>query len=200
LYSKHYGSIVDYKDEIVPLSDALASIRLMVEMLVNTQNPLPSELENVDAVSYIYLTCLCDRKEIKSDEVHKATRGMIEPDVLLKAGVIRKGRAKRGRTYEVKLPDERLKDLEKIFGKKDKYAGGQAFLFPELEQEWFDKVHLVDVIHYLMALAIAGENIAPWLHIFRPIIVPVRVAMEYMMQRNPTFQEPIQKVINLIEV
>lgn len=200
LYSKHYGNIVDYRDDIVPLSNALASIRLMVEMLVNTQNPLPSELENVDPVSYVYLTCLCDRKEIKSDEVHKATRGIIEPDVLLKAGVIRRGRAKRGRTCEVKLPDERLKDLEKIFGKKDKYAGGQAFLFPELEQEWFDNIRLVDTAHYLMALAITGENIAPWLRIFRPVIVPVRVALEYMMQRNPTFQEPIQKVVNLIEV
>lgn len=201
LYSKHYGNIVDYKDEVVPLSNALASIRLMVEMLVNTQNPLPSELENIDPISYVYLTCLCDRKEIKSDEVHKATRGgLIEPDALLKAGVIRKGRAKRGRTYEVKLPDERLKDLEKIFGKKDKYAGGQAFLFPELEQEWFDNIRLVDTAHYLMALAITGENIAPWLRIFKPVIVPVRVALEYMMQRNPTFQEPIQKVVNLIEV
>lgn len=200
LYSKHYGNIVDYKDEVVPLSNALASIRLMVEMLVNTDNPLPSELENLDPVSYVYLTCLCDRKEIKSDEVHKATRGFIEPEVLFKAGVIRKGRAKRGRTYEVKLPDERLKDLEKIFGKKDRYAGGQAFLFPELEQEWFDNIRLVDVVHYLMALAITGENITPWLRIFNPVIVPVRVALEYLMQRNPTFQEPIQKVVTLIEV
>jgi adenine-specific DNA methylase len=201
LYSKHYGNIVDHKEEVVPLNKSLSSIRLMVEMLVNTQNPLPSELENVDAVSYVYLTCLCDRKEIKSDEVHKATRGsIIEPDVLIKAGVLRKGRAKRGRTYEVKLPDERLKDLEKIFGKKDRYAGGQAFLFPELEQEWFDNVSLVDVVHYLMAMAITGENIAPWLRIFKPVIVPVRVALEYMMQKNPTFQEPIQKVLNLIEV
>ena len=200
LYSKHYGNIVDYKNEVVPLSTALSSIRLMVEMLINTKNPLPSELENVDSVSYVYLTCLCDRKEIQSDEVHKATRGIIEPDQLIKAGVIRKGRAKRGRTYEVKLPDERLKELEKTFGKRTRDIAGQSFLFPELEQEWFDKVALVDIVHYLMALVIRGENIAPYLRVFQRVIVPVRVALEYMMQKNPTFQEPIQKIINLIEV
>jgi len=200
LYSKHYGNIVDYKDEVVPLSKALPSIRLMVEMLINTQNPLPSELENVDAVSYVYLTCLCDRKEIKSDEVFKVTRGIIEPDQLLKSGVIRKGRAKRGRTYEVKLPDERLKNLEKTFGKRARDIAGQGFLFPEMEQEWFDKVALVDIVHYLMALVLTGENIAPYLRVFQRVIVPVRVALEYMMQRNPTFQEPIQKIVNLIEV
>ena len=200
LYSKHYGNIVDYKNEVVPLSSALTSIRMTVEQLVNQQNPLPSELENIDPISYVYLTCLCDRKEIKSDEVHKATRGILEPDALFKAGVIIKWRGKRGRSYYVKLPDERIKDLEKTFGKRDKYAGGQAFLFPEMEQEWFDNIPLVDVIHYLMALAIVGENIAPWLNTFKTVLVPVRVALEYLMQRNPTFQDPIQKVMNLIEV
>ena len=173
---------------------------MMVEQLVNQQNPLPSELESIDPVSYVYLTCLCDRKEIKSDEVHKATRGIIEPDALFKAGVIIKWRGKRGRSYYVKLPDERLKELEKTFGKRDKYAGGQAFLFPEMEQEWFDNIPLVDVIHYLMALAIVGENITPWLDTFKTVLVPVRVALEYLMQRNATFQEPIKKIINLIEV
>ena len=200
LYSKYYGNIVDYKNEAVPLSRALSSIRMIVEQLVNQQNPLPSDLVNIDPVSYVYLTCLCDRKEIKSDEVHKATRGILEPDALFKAGVIIKWRGKRGRSYYVKLPDERIKDLEKTFGKRDKYAGGQAFLFPEMEQEWFDNIPLVDIIHYLMALAIVGENIAPWLNTFKTVLVPVRVALEYLMQRNPTFQEPIKKIMNLIEV
>jgi len=51
LYSRHYGLIVDYKDEVVPLKDALTSIRMMVEQLVSSQQPLPSELEYVDPVS-----------------------------------------------------------------------------------------------------------------------------------------------------
>ena len=199
LYSKYYGNIVDHKDEPVLLMTALGSIRMMVEQLINTINPLPSELEHIDIVSYVYLTCLCDRKEIRSDEVHKATRGMVETEELFKAGVLRKGRAQRGRTYEVRLPDERLKELEKTFGKKD-LSSGQMFLFPESEEDRFDDVKLVDIVHYLMGLAITGENLAPWLQEFKPVIVQVRVALDYMLKKNPTFQEPIQKILNLIEV
>ena len=77
LYSKYYGMIVDYKGDVVPLGEALTSIRMMVEQIVSSKQPLPSELEHIDPISYIYLTCLFDRKEIKSDEVHKTTRGII---------------------------------------------------------------------------------------------------------------------------
>jgi hypothetical protein len=199
LYSKHYGMIVDYKEDVVPLIEALTSIRMMVEQIVSTQQPLPSELEHVDPVSYIYLTCLCDRKEIKSDEVHKTTRGIMEPEVLIKAGVIRKGRAKRGRTYEVKLPVERYKDLTKLFKTKSKSLD-QLLLFPELEEAKFDNVALVDVLHYLMGLAETGESLVPWLNQFKPIIPNIRVSFEYLLDKNPTFQGPVNKVLSIIEV
>lgn len=199
LYSKHYGMIVDYKGDVVPLSEALTSIRMMVEQIVSTRQPLPSELEHIDPVSYIYLTCLCDRKEIKSDEVHKTTRGIMEPEVLIKAGVIRKGRAKRGRTYEVKLPVERYKDLTRLFRSKSKSLD-QLMLFPDLEEAKFDNVALVDVLHYLMGLAEAGENLVPWLNQFRPIIPNIRASFEYLLEKNPTFQGPINKVLSIIEV
>ena len=199
LYSRHYGMIVDYKGEVVPLGEALTSIRMMVEQIVTTQQPLPSELEHIDPVSYIYLTCLCDRKEIKSDEVHKTTRGIMEPEVLIKAGVMRKGRAKRGRTYEVKLPVERYKDLTKLFKSKSKTLD-QLLLFPEMEEARFDNVALVDVLHYLMGLAEAGENLVPWLNEFKPVIPNIRVSFEYLVDKNPTFQDPINKVLSIIEV
>jgi adenine-specific DNA methylase len=199
LYSRHYGMIVDYKGDVVPLGQALTSIRMMVEQIVTTQQPLPSELEHIDPVTYIYLTCLCDRKEIKSDEVHKTTRGIMEPEVLIKAGVMRKGRAKRGRTYEVKLPNERYKDLTKLFKSKSKTLD-QLSLFPELEEARFDNVALVDVLHYLMGLAEAGENLVPWLNEFKPVIPNIRVSFEYLLDKNPTFQDPINKVLNIIEV
>ena len=199
LYSRHYGMIVDYKGDVVPLGEALTSIRMMVEQIVTTQQPLPSELEHIDAVSYIYLTCLCDRKEIKSDEVHKTTRGIMEPEVLIRAGVMRKGRAKRGRTYEVKPPIERYKDLTKLFKSKSKTLD-QLLLFPELEEARFDNVALVDVLHYLMGLAEAGENLIPWLNEFKPVIPNIRVSLEYLLDKNPTFQGPINKVLNIIEV
>jgi adenine-specific DNA methylase len=199
LYSKHYGMIVDYKDDVVPLGQALTSIRMMVEQIVTTRQPLPSELEHIDPASYIYLTCLCDRKEIKSDEVHKTTRGIMELEALIKAGVMRKGRAKRGRTYEVKLPVERYKDLTKLFKKKSRTLD-QLLLFPELEEARFDNVALVDVLHYLMGLAEAGENLVPWLNEFKPVIPNIRVSFEYLLDKNPTFQGPINKVLSIIEV
>ncbi|MBE9570569.1 MAG: DUF1156 domain-containing protein [Proteobacteria bacterium] len=199
LYSKHYGMIVDYKGDLVSLEEALTSIRMMVEQIVSTREPLPSELEHIDPASYIYLTCLCDRKEIKSDEVHKTTRGIMEPEVLIKAGVIRKGRAKRGRTYEVKLPVERYKDLTKLFKSKSKSLD-QLLLFPDLEEAKFDNVALIDVLHYLMGLAEAGENLVPWLNEFKPIIPNIRVSFEYLLDKNPTFQGPVNKVLSIIEV
>ena len=199
LYSRHYGQIVDYKGEVVPLQEALTAIRMMVEQIVSAQRPLPSELEHIDPISYVYLTCLCDRKEIQSDEVHKTTRGIMEPELLIKAGVIRKGRAKRGRTYEVKLPDERYKELQKLFLSTRKTTD-QKFLFPEMEEAKFDRITLVDALHYLMGLAGAMENIVPWLNEFRPIIPQIRVSLEYMREKNPTFREPINKVLSLIEV
>jgi adenine-specific DNA methylase len=199
LYSRHYGQIVDYKGDVVPLEEALTAIRMMVEQIVSAQRPLPSELEHIDPISYVYLTCLCDRKEIQSDEVHKTTRGIMEPEVLIKAGVIRKGRAKRGRTYEVKLPDERYRELQKLFLGTRKTVE-QRFLFPEMEEGKFDRIALVDALHYLLGLAEASENIVPWLNEFRPIIPQIRVSFEYMREKNPTFREPIDKVLSLIEV
>lgn len=199
MYSKNYGLIVNYKDEVVPLHEALKSIRLMVEQLLSLEQPLPSELEYIDPVSYVYLTCLCDRTEIKSDEVHKATRGILEPSDLIRAGMMRKGRAKRGRTYEIKNPSERYKELQAWFNKKTTSLF-QASLFPEMEEGKFDNVALVDIIHFLMGLALESENLIPWFREFEAAKPQVRVALEYLKIKNPTFQEPITKILNLIEV
>ena len=199
LYSRHYGKIVDYKGDVVPLGEALVAIRMMVEQLVSYERPLPSELEVLDPVSYVYFTCLCDRKEITSDEVHKATWGLIEPAALIKAGVMRKGRAKRGRTYEVKTPNERYKELDKMFIKKEKQSE-QLSLFPEMEEARFDRISLLDVLHYLMALAQEGENLSPWLKRFEAIRPQLRAALEYLQEKNPTFLNPIGKIRQLMEV
>lgn len=199
IYSKHYGQIVDYKDEVVPLRYALIAIKMMVEQLVSSGQPLPSELEYVDPVSYIYLTCLCDRMEIQSDEVHKATRGILEPADLIKAGIMRKGRAKRGRTYEVKHPVERYKDLQAFFSKKTSSLLQMA-LFHEMEEGKFDNVALVDILHFLMGLAHESGDIIQWLREFNPAMPQIRAAFEYLMAKNPTFMEPVNKIMSLLEV
>jgi len=198
-YSIHYGNIIDYKGDTIPLREALTSIRMMVEQFVSSTNPLPSELEHIDPISYVYLTCLCDRTEIKVDEVSKAIRGLIEPEALLKENIMKKGRAGRGRTYEVKKPSERADALDKLFGGSDERII-QTTLFPEMEEERFDRIPLVNVLHHLMNIAASGENLVPWLSRFKPVMPQIRAAMEYAAKRNATFQEPIRKVLNLLEV
>lgn len=110
LYGRHYGAVIDHEEKSVPLGQGLEEIKMFVDQLVTKEKPLPGELADIDPESYVYLISLCEKKEIKSDEVHKATRGIMEIDDLIKAGLLIKGRTKGGRTYEVKTP------MEKIFG------------------------------------------------------------------------------------
>jgi len=51
-----------------------------------------------------------------------------------------------------------------------------------------------------MALPNASENLVPWLNDFRPVMPQVRVALEYLKGRNPTFQLPANKILSLVEV
>jgi hypothetical protein len=197
LYSRHYGAVYHGETE-VKLHEALKEIRNMVDDLVSRERPLPSELEDIDAESRIYLLALCGHKEIKSDEVHKATRGILEPDDLLEAGLIVKGRAKRGRTYEVKQPVERYRDLLEKFENDGRTF--QATLFGEQLQAYVNgKVTFIDHIHFLMGLAEAGENLLPWLERFRGLTPQLRAACEYMQQRNAAFAPTIQKILGLID-
>lgn len=198
LYSRHYGSVVNHEGNEVKLKDALEEIRMMVDQLVTTEEPLPSELADIDPESYVYLTCLCDRKEVKSDDVHKATRGILEPDSLIKAWIMIKGRAGRGRSYEVKQPLERFHALlEKFDQPKEK----QTTLFGELgPPKTKSKVYFIDYVHLLMAFAEGGENIVPWLERFRGETPRLRAACEYLMSRNKGFTSSLKKILGLIDI
>jgi len=198
LYSRHYGSVVDHDGEEVPLRNALEEIRMMVDQLLTREQPLPSELSDIDPESYVYLTSLCDRKEVKSDDVHKATRGILEPESLIKVGIMIKGRAGRGRTYEVKQPSERFNSLLEKF--KETPLPQQA-LFGEIEApKMKGNIYFIDYIHFLMALVEGGENIIPWLEGFRGETPRLRAACEYLMARNRSFTPTLKKIIDLIEV
>src|SRR5439155_21469453 len=61
LYSKHYGKIVEHEGNPMPLHTALEEIRMLVDQLTSAEQKLPSELEDIDPLSYIYLTSLCGR-------------------------------------------------------------------------------------------------------------------------------------------
>lgn len=203
LYSKHYGAVIDYKDEPVPLRTALEEIKMLVDQLVAREQPLPSELEDLlnsdppDRVSYVYFRALCGNREIKSDDVNKYTRGIIEVSELKDAGLLVKGREQRGRTFEVKQPVERLNELKEKFHGNNGMA--QTGLFDGEGRTYPADIPFVDYVHLLLGLAETGENVLPWLERFRGLRPQIRAALEYLTQRNKNFAEPARKILGLID-
>lgn len=197
VYSRHYGAVVDHEGTSFELREALKEIRNLVDQLVTRDQPLPSELEDIDAESRIYLLALCDKKEIKSDDLHKATRGVLEPEDLMAAGLIIKGRAGRGRTYEVKQPAERFQGLAVKFRVE---ASPQADFFEEGRVKSKGRVCFIDYIHFLMALAEGGEPLMPRLERFRGEIPRLRSACDYLAARNKAFAPTLKKIHDLLDV
>ena len=69
-----------------------------------------------------------------------------------------------------------------------------------MEEARFDRVALVDVLHFLMGLAEAQENLVPWLKECQLVLPQIGVALEYLREKNPTFQVPVDRIRSLIEV
>lgn len=198
LYSKHYGNIVDHEDKPVPIHVAFREIKMLVDQIIAKDDPLPGELSDIDVPSYIYFTTLYRIREIKSDDVSKSTRGLIETSELRERGLIIKGREKRGRTFEVKQPSERLEELKRKFILE--WPSEQLALFADEGQPILPKDFLfVDCVHLLLGLAEAGENVLPWLEKFRGLRPQLRAAVEYLAQRNPSFEQPGKTVLGLMD-
>jgi len=197
LYSKHYANVVDYNDQLVPINEALEDIKMMVDQLLTKDNPLPSELEDIDVPSYIYLTALCANKEITVDSVSKIVRGIIEPSILREYGIIVKGRGARGRTFEVKQPLERLNGLKERF--RNGSHSSQQSLFSDTEIRLNKKVLFIDVLHLLLGLAESGDNLMPWLEKFGGLKPQIRAALEHLMSMNKNFISPAKKVLGLLD-
>jgi adenine-specific DNA methylase len=198
LYSKHFGAIVDHEDKPVPIKRALEEIKVLIDQIITKEQPLPSELADIDTPSYIYFTTLCQQHEIKSDDINKSTRGIIEPSELHKFGLIRKGREKRGRTIEVKQPIERLDEL------RDKFKDAPM----ETQSELFDKggvpilpkdVLFIDCVHFLLGLAEAGEDIFPWVEKFRGLRPQIQAACAFLILRNKKFESSAKKILGLLD-
>jgi len=196
LYSKNYDLIVDHLDTPVPLGSALEQIKVLVDQIISKDNPFPSELSEIDTESYVYFTSLYQYKEIKSDDVNKNTKGLIETSRLRESGLIIKGREKRGRTFEVKQPLDRLNDLKikfREFGISD-----QENLFGE--NSYFDNkgILFIDYIHLLMGLAENGEDITKWLNKFRGLRPQIRTACQYLLERG-RFDKSAKSILALID-
>jgi putative DNA methylase len=204
LYSRHYGAVVTEENGVerpLPLREALGEIRMLVDQLVSLERPLPSELEDIDRESYVYLIALSEKSEIKSDDVHKATRGIIEVDRLLEAGLMKRGRAQRGRTYEVYSPFERYKDLAEKFADRRSPANAAGNLFGEdVTAPRDSKALLVDKLHFLMALAEAKEDLGPWVSRWSGDLPQLRAAAEYLAKRQEKFAPVLKRVLGRMEV
>ena len=202
LYSRHYGHVLDHEGRNVPLHEALEMIRMEVDQLISKEQPLPSELADIDPVSYVYLVCLADRAfEIKGDELHKYTRGVIEPDELMKAGLIIKGRTGRGRFFKIKSPAERFGEIQQRLGDD---AGAAQVALPGMEQavaaDTGGRLPFIDYVHFLIALVDGGENLRPWMERFRGMTPQIRAACEYLRQKQPRFADACGKILKFIEV
>ncbi len=199
LYSRHYGAVIDHEGKNVPLHHALKQIRDIADQMTERERPLPSELEEIDPESRVYLRALSAVKEVKSDDVHKATRGILEPADLIEAGLMTKMRAGRGRSYEVKQPADRLTELMERFGNGD--VSSQRNLFGEIERPRERRGTLfIDRVHLLLGLVEAGENILPWLERFRGETPQIRAALEYIENKNKNLALACRKVLGLLEV
>lgn len=200
LYSRHYGAVVDHDGKNIPLHEALKQIKDIADQMTERERPLPSELEDIDPESRVYLRALCAVvREVKSDEVHKATRGVMEPSELIDAGLMTKGRAGRGRSYEVKQPAERLTELMERF--RDGVTSPQVNLFGEVERPKERRGTLfIDRVHLLLGLVEAGENIVPWLDRFRGDTPQIRAALEYLEGRNKGLAPACRKVLDMLEI
>jgi adenine-specific DNA methylase len=202
LYGRHYRHVLDHEGQNVPLHHALEAIRMEVDQLVSTEQPLPSELADIDPVSYVYLICLADKAfEINGDELHKYTRGVIEPDELLKAGLIIKGRTGRGRFFKIKSPAERFGEIQNRVGEE---SGQAQPVLPGMEDAAAGgasgKIPFIDYVHFLIALVDGGENLRPWMERFRGMTPQIRAACEYLRAKQPRFADACGKILKFIEV
>jgi putative DNA methylase len=187
VYSRHYGAVIDWNGEPFPLRSALQDIRMMVEQIVSKETPLPSELENVDAISQVWLLALCDKREVSVDSISKFTRGVFEVSDLTghKPPLLRKGRVKGGRTYEVLNSSERLDTLRMTLRGAESTAEQLTLLTSTDNVPIVIGPELVDVIHLLAGNAEQGERLDQLVERFRGQREQIRAALHYLKQRDP---------------
>ena len=137
-------------------------------------------------------------KEITADELSKGTRGIIETSVLKDCGLVIKGRQNRGRSFEVKLPVERVNELKSKF--HDNISLQSELFNSEPSAALLPGTNFVDYVHYLIALAELGENVRPWLEKFSGMRPQIRAALDYLLNHpKVSFKESVRKVLGLMD-
>lgn len=198
LYSAHYGHVLDHENKPLPLHLALQDISAIVDQLVTRERPLPAELENIDNMSYVWLRYLMLRRsEVPVDTLSKDLRALqVSVDDLKNAGLVIRGRTGRGRTYEVKQPEERL---EAVLEALTKISARQAQtnLFGDYRQP--EGLMMVDLWHALIALAHAGESVLDTLERFKPQWPEIAAGLRYCKAARSDWEQPIARILSVME-
>lgn len=187
LYSKHYGIVIDGEGTVLPMKRALEDIDEMVQQLITRENPLPSELENADVISRVWLRALCNIREVSIDSVRKLTQGIFELSELTDYNppLVNKGRVKGGRTYTVLSPTERLDALHTKLRNIDNTLSQLEFVQMENDSLSVMGPNLIYVLHYLLAHAEAGERLDLLVERFRAQRPQIRAALEFIKIKDP---------------
>ena len=186
IYSRHYGAVLDWEGKPMPMRKALIDIGEMVEQMLSKESPLPAELENTDVLTRIWLRALCHMREVTVDAIRKFTQGILEIGDLTsyRPILVRKGRMKGGRTYEVLTPLERIESLRKEFHDTDPSAEQLPLLTGD-DTPAAVSPNLVDVLHLLIGNAEQGERLDNLVDRFRGQREQIRAALQYLKQRDP---------------
>jgi adenine-specific DNA methylase len=205
LYSAHYDRVLDHEGKTYPLHKALQDISSIVDQLVTREQPLPPELENVEGLTYAWLRLLAPyRREVNADEISKGARALqVSTEDMKKAGLIIRGRTGRGRTYEVKQPQERLEMLLERF-RQSPSTTTQAVLFDAAGTDFKsvptnDGTPLVDLLHLMIALADAGESVLPWVERFDARRAEILAGLRFVRNLRPDWAAAIDRVIAVME-
>jgi len=187
IYSRHYGSVLNHSGHPLPMHDALLDIGEMVEQMISKESPLPAELENADTITRIWLRALCAVREVTVDSIRKLTQGLVELNDLTsyRPPLVRKGRLKGGRTYEVLTPLERLDGLQKNLRANEHSAQQLNLLDPADNTPVVFGPAIVDILHLLLAHAELGERLDNLVERYRGQREPLRAALEFLKQRDP---------------
>lgn len=187
VYSQHYGAVVDWQGEPLPLRAALQDIRLMVEQIASSEHPLPSELENTDAITQVWLLALADKREITVDSLSKTTRGIFEVSDLTnhQPPLLHKKRAKGSRSWAILTPTERINGLREALMKAPPTTEQLDLGIVGGEKSIVIGPPLVDVLHLLIASAETGARLDPLIAFFDAQRGSVRAGLEWLKSRDP---------------
>ncbi len=200
LYSAHYDRVLDHEGNTLPLHKALQDIGTIVDQLVTREQPLPPELEGIDSLTYVWLRLLMPRHtELSVDKLSKGARAMqVSTEELKKAGLITRGRTGRGRSFTVKQPKDRLEQaLENL--QRVSMQESQPSLFKENGTTDWGDLHLVDILHVLIALAGAGESVLPWIERFEKRRPEILAALRFIKNERTDWVAAIDRVIGVME-